>query len=275
MKNIFFKTIIATSFSFIIISCEDVIDVKLDKGIEKLSVDAELTTLPGPYEVKLSLTAPYFNNVANPTVSGAVVIISDSEGNVDTLIEKKAGTYITTSIQGIVGREYTLTIKSAGQEYIAKTVINRITTIDSLYSKFVENELGFDDGFYVYTNVQEPSGKGDYFRFRAYKNDTLFNQTSDLFYTSDIFVDGNYIEEQEIAFKSYKKGDKAKLQILSITEDAYYFYDEVFNQTSGGGLFADPPANVRTNIFNKNPKGTAATGYFFGSAVSEMEIIVE
>jgi len=275
MKNLFSKTLTTILIIIFFTSCEDVIDVKLDKGITKISVDAEITNLPGPYYVKLTTTAPYFENKANPPLAGASVFISDNKGNVDTLIETNNGIYVTQFIQGEIDVSYTLTIKSGGQEYFAETKINRVPKIDSLYTGFLENETGFDDGIYVFTNIQEPEGLGDHFRFRAYRNDTLFNKTSDLFYTSDRFVDGNYIVNQEIIFNPFLKGDKATLQILSITEDAYFFYNEVVRQTSGGGLFSDPPANVRTNVFNKNPSGTKATGYFFGSAVSQKTIIVQ
>ena len=49
-------------------------------------------------------------SVPTSWVSGATVKISDSDGNSETLAEKSSGSYYTSSIQGIIGRAYSLTI---------------------------------------------------------------------------------------------------------------------------------------------------------------------
>jgi len=68
--------------------------------------------------------------------------------------------------------------------------------------------------------------------------------------------------------KPFQVGDRIKIEVCSITEDNYYFYNEMVTQINNGGLFANPPANVRTNVMNRNP-GSAkkAVGYFGGMGV--------
>jgi hypothetical protein len=65
------------------------------------------------------------------------------------------------------------------------------------------------------------------------------------------------------------------METWSITRDAFLFYSELQQQIFNGGLFANPPANVRTNVFNKNPGGPRAVGWFGGAGVSSKEVIIK
>ncbi|MOA65423.1 hypothetical protein D3C78_1918030 [compost metagenome] len=57
--------------------------------------------------------------------------------------------------------------------------------------------------------------------------------------------------------------------------DAYHFYDELRTQISNGGIFANPPANVRTNVKNVNSSSAKkAVGYFGASLVSSISTTV-
>lgn len=257
-------------------SCEDVIDVNLDKGETLLVVDGWITTKPAPYTIRLTNTAPYFTNAPAPKVSGATVVITDSEGVTDTLKESEPGVYVTRKIQGKVGNSYVLTVKTNGEEYTAQTQIKRVPPIDSLTAKFQKESPFFEtDGYYVYYNGPEPEGVGDYYRFKIFQNDTLLDKPENLLFAEDKLVDGNYIGELQMNDVGFRKGDKIRGETWTITEDAYQYYVELELQISNGGLFSNPPANVRTNVRNKNPKGRKAVGWFGGAGVSSREITIQ
>lgn len=84
----------------------------------QLVIDGKITNEPGPYTIKLSNTSSLNEPAYNP-LSGAIVIISDNEGNSETLTETSAGIYQTspTGIQGIIGRMYKLSLSIAGKNY--------------------------------------------------------------------------------------------------------------------------------------------------------------
>lgn len=249
-------------------SCQDVIDVKLDQGPALLAVDGYITNQPGPYTITISKTAAYFTNAATPRVSGALVTITDNEGTVDTLMEVQPGNYVTKKLQGKIGNNYQLRIKAEGQEYTAQAQIMDVPKIDSLMQEFKEKTSTFDEGYYIQYFGQELQGEGDYYRFKIYKNDTLLNKPEDLTVTDDSFVDGNYISGIVMNDKPFKVGDKIRVETCTLNEDNYYFFSELSTQINNGGIFANPPANVRTNIINVDPKGPKAVGYFGGMGVS-------
>jgi hypothetical protein len=76
-----------------------------------------ITDQPGPYHVKITRAIPLSINSQLQTSTiyetGATVIIQDDIGNSETLIEKSSGIYYTSLFQGIVGRTYSLLIKTS------------------------------------------------------------------------------------------------------------------------------------------------------------------
>ncbi len=66
-------------FPFLLLSCEDVIEVDLNTAPPKLVIDASLNwfknTLGNEQEIKLTLSAPYFEDAVTPA-SGAQVVVT-------------------------------------------------------------------------------------------------------------------------------------------------------------------------------------------------------
>ena len=273
MKKYFIPSLLFSALA--LAGCEDVVDVNLDEGPSQLAVDGWVTDGSGPHEVVLSKTAAYFNNAPTPRVSGATVILSDNEGNVEQLTEAAPGRYVTRTLRGKIGNHYVLDIRAEGEQYRAETDIRRVPDIDSLEQVFKEKSAFYDEGYYVRYYGPEFPGRGDYYRFKVYRNDTLLNKPADLFVSSDEFVEGSYITGIEMHEKPFRVGDKIRVETCTITPDHYFFLNELVIQTNNGGLFANPPANLRTNIVNVNPASTRqAVGYFGGMAVRAKEIVI-
>lgn len=283
MKNYIFFLLIITIASLILSSCEDVIDVKLDQGETLLAVDGRVTDdTTVNYQVKLSQTIPYFDNKVSPSVSGAFVEIKDFDEmgtliTTDTLQEQiqGSGIYISSKLKGKTNHKYILTVRAMGEEYKAETYIKRIPETDSLTYIYKEQTNFNDAGYYIKYYGPEPVGKGDYYRFKTYNNGWFENDPSRLAFTSDEFVDGNYITGPELNILPYSLYDTVKLEFLSLTKDEYYFLNELYYQVNNGGPFANPPANVRTNIFNINPNRKKAVGYFGGNGIRTTTIVIK
>ena len=71
-------------------SCEEVVNLDLETGEPKIVIDAEIIwqkgTLGNEQIIKISKTAPYYNNIT-PKVSGAQVKIESSNGAIFTFNE--------------------------------------------------------------------------------------------------------------------------------------------------------------------------------------------
>jgi hypothetical protein len=257
-------------------NCMDVVDVNVPKGEEVLAVEALITDRPGPYFVKLTKTAPYFDQTTNPAVQGASVVISDNTGFEESLVETSPGVYATSQIQGKIGNSYKLRIVAEEEVYEATTEIKRVPTIDSLTFVY-EKEDKFDDleaGYEVKYFGPELAGIGDYFRFKVYRNDTAFNEPSDLVAYSDELVDGKYIGDVQFDGYRFQAGDSVKVETMGVTEEAYQFFLELYIQINNAdaGIFANPVANIHSNISNVNKDSKKKpVGLFYGAAISSLK----
>ncbi|MES2733033.1 MAG: DUF4249 domain-containing protein [Bacteroidota bacterium] len=259
-----------------LVGCEDVIDFELAEGKPQLVVDGYVTDQTGSYAILLSLSAPYLSKTQVPKVTGAMVTIADNEGNEEILKELEPGKYVTSTLHGKIGNHYVLTIKTEGETYRAETDIKRVPEIDSLRQIFKQKTDFTDEGYYVLYYGQEIPVRGDFYRFKVYKNRVLANKPSELVVRSDKFIEGSYIDGPEMNDEPFEVGDTVRVETSSLTEDNYNFLHEVFIQINNGGMFAKSPANVRTNIINLNPNSDKkALGHFGGTAIRFKEIVIK
>jgi hypothetical protein len=272
VKLLIYSILFITIFS----SCEEVIEVDLDEGQTLLVVDGWLTDLSSIQTIKLTTTAPYFNNAPTPRLKGATVLVKDNEGNEFPFAEVEDGVYRTDALMPKVGNTYYLSVLVNGDEFTSEGTITPIPPIDSLtYNERTENiETDEDkDKIEVYHNGPEFPTTGDYFRVKVYKNGKFLNEPDDLIFATDEFVNGNYIGEL-LLNDNFKVDEDIRVEILSISKDAFHFFDEMSRQINNGGMFANPPANIRTNIVSSNPN-KKAIGFFGVSSVSFMEGKIE
>src|ERR1017187_6611118 len=102
-------------------SCTKAINIDLNSANPNIVVDAELTDQPGPYTVNLTKTVNFSDNNVFPAINGATVVISDNAGNSNTLTEPTpgSGNYVTSNLQGTVGKAYSISISYNGKTYTA------------------------------------------------------------------------------------------------------------------------------------------------------------
>jgi hypothetical protein len=108
-------------------------------------VEGLITDQPGPYLVKISRALPIspVDQLDKPRFeSGATVVIQDDQGNSETLTEKSSGNYYTSSLQGTIGRTYTLSITTSdGHTYqSAAEKMLPVGDFTNLRYTFVQNE---------------------------------------------------------------------------------------------------------------------------------------
>jgi len=279
MKNIIYLFFILAAVAFS--SCEDVIEVKLsDENLNLIGVEASITTVDQP-TVFLYKTLKVDQDLAYPGISGATVTISDNATPTNQIIlmedPTKLGHYMVPKDKnyfGVAGREYTLNIVTQGVTLTAKDKLAKVEPID--YIEVVPSQRGEKRFLGVFTYGKEPKGLGNYYKWDIYLNDTLIHDANNLAIASDEFVDGNYISKLEIFTDFYdttkpqdrklKLHDKVQVKQTSISEFAYNFYFQMFNQSSTGSLFSVPTANIESNF--KASDGKPVLGIFTARDVS-------
>lgn len=262
--------IITLLFSvFFFISCEEVIDVELNESDPKLVVEATMFRLledqSGATEIKLSLTAPFFDTII-PTVTDAQVTITDSNNNSFVFTHLENGRYVSeTNLIPQDNTDYTLTIIYNGETYTATEQIEQVFPWEDEVEQ--DNEGGFfSDEIEVKAFWSDPIDEENYYYV------TIFSERGDeIDIASDEFFNGNrifatYSDEDLVA------GDELTFQLEGVDRNFNNFMFVLLQQSSdgGGGPFETQPATVRGNVINETNPDNFPLGYF---RISERDIL--
>ncbi len=239
--------------TFLFASCTKEIDIDLNSASPLLVIEGNISDEPGPYFVKLSKTVNFSDANIYPPVSGALVIISDNTGVVDTLTETIPGLYQTHSITGTQGNTYTLKVIAEGRQYNAVSIMPYKINLDSLAFNF---ESGFGaDNYEVLPLFLDPVALGNRYRFILSVN----GETDKSFYVLNDTESNGTINQQ--AFSSEEmdilEGDTVDVTMLCIDANTYTYYYSLAELLDSNPIFASTPANPPNNI-----TGNRALGIF-------------
>jgi len=274
-------TILFSLLMLVLTSCEDVITVKMNEQDTGLfAVEGKITTRNQPW-VRVSRGLPVNEDKPLPAVSGALVTISDdaTPPNIITLKENSdyKGYYGVPDDEryfGVPGRIYTITIEIEGVTLRGSDKLNPVEPIDSIQ---VRPSLRGDKRFLgIFSYGQETPGKGDYYKWDIYVNDSLLNGSQSLAIASDDLVDGNYVNSLELytdfhdpmdpSQRTLKFHDTVYVAQTSLSAFAYNYYFQMINQGGVGFLFSVPPANIESNFTASD--GKVVLGLFTAHDVS-------
>lgn len=266
MKTIIKYFFLAISFAFI--SCEDVVDVDLNKSEPKLVIDASIKwekgTTGNEQIIRLTTTGDYFNNTV-PVANGAIVTITDSNSIVYNFIEEgTTGNYKCTNFNPVINEVYTLSVIYNGQIYTSTDKlypVPTITTIEQDLNGITGNEIELKFNF-------QDNGAEENFYLEEYK--VPFRPFPLLGVFDDGFTNGNemfsLIIDEDLA-----AGQSINFTLHGISE-RYHNYMNILIGISGGlsnGPFSTPPATVKGNIINQTNPTNYPLGYF---RLSEVEV---
>lgn len=284
-------------FSFVVLlfaSCEDVIQVKLDEGSKLYVIDAFINNRNASQIVKVTTNDSYFSNKKAPAVTNASVVLVDLTGNITYNFPHTGdGNYVYSpapgdSIHGF-NHNYMLKVLIDGYEYTSTSVQKRASIIDSIATIYNDGTDPFGGPKDTYNCLlfarDKADNVADYYWIRTFRNDTLFNEPSDL----NINIDGtggvvtnagvDTIDftppSTFLGFETFRKNDKCSVEVHSINRDTYFFFVQAIAQINNGGLFATTPENVKTNISTPDGAKTKAIGWFSMSSVASMKKLVQ
>jgi hypothetical protein len=290
MKNI----ILALTLISFLSSCEDVIDLEVQDGVQQLVVDGWLTNKAEDQTIRLSLSQAYFDNSAVRTVNDAEVIIYELDQTPHLFVNKGNGEYVLAKEDSrflTEGRQYSLYINFNGEEYSSLSALNRVPNIDSIayeYFKFPIAQADStepEDGYIAEFYARDPEGAGDTYWIRTTKNGKLLNNPTTISTAFDAGFSPGALSDgllfilpirQSINDGLFQHGDSLRVELWSITNDAFYYLSQVRQESGNGGIFATPPANIPTNISNLNSTSNkTALGYFGISSISEYTTVID
>lgn len=277
---------------FGLVACEDVIEIDVLDGEQQLVVDAWLTDQDQEMQVKLSYSQPYFDNSPAPTVLGATVIVFEEDSTAHPFLDLNNDGVYTFNGPNFLreGKQYALYVRDGDDEFASISQIRRVPKIDSLtFEKFTfpfpppdsSRQSGFIASFYA----KDFEGEGDTYWIRTSKNGTFRNSPNNI----SLAYDGGFSPasqadgflfilpiRQSINDGLYAHGDTVKVDLWSITPEAYFFLFQVRQESTNGGIFSVPSANIPSNLINLNEASNKkALGFFGVSKVSTYTAIAD
>ena len=270
MKNYLY--ILLALFLF---SCEDVIDVELNNVAPKLVIDGSLNWFkdtPGnEQEIKLTLSAPYFEDTINPA-NGAEVVVTKN-GSEDFIFSEinESGIYKNNTFIPEINATYDLTISYLNEVYTASETLISVVDLDYVEQNDEGGFSGEDTELKVF--YTDPIDEENYYFFE-FINAIPSIPTLEVY--KDEFTNGNQI------FGFFTEDDLEAGDIVTIRNYgiSQRFYDFMFillqqNAADGGGPFETQPATVRGNCINTTNPNNFPLGYFRISEVSELTYILQ
>ena len=219
--------------------------------------------------MKLSKTVNFDNITEIPAVTGAIVEISDSTGNTETLTELGNGIYLTNSTHGIPGHKYNLTIKTEGQIYESVSRMPYpISKLQLAIERFTEegSQFGGTDKppviqYRVHFEINDPGEFKNYYRFvEYYKNIEISSLRvfSDQFHNGKIIADDFRLNDTI----NFTPGDSVLIELQNIDENTFNFYRTLRDGLGGLSFLSASPSNPISNISNNG------LGYFSAYSVN-------
>ncbi|MGB5821290.1 MAG: hypothetical protein WBG90_17530 [Saonia sp.] len=241
-------------------ACEDVITVEVPDSEPRLVIDAVIgynDNNGDPFtigQVKLTLSAPFFDEEV-PVVENALVrLIDESTGEVFTLAQDEPGVFRSGIPNLVFDRDYSLEVTYEGERYSATERLTNATKIENVVQGdgFLFDE---DETEIIITFTDIPDERNQY----------LFSFGTDDF----LLLDDEFFQNEQITFSYFFENLSVGEQLIIVllgADQSFADYIELVLQQSdesgGNGPFATPPATIRGNIVNVSNPENFPFGYF-------------
>src|SRR5690554_3995915 len=276
------KFAIAAILCTLFFSCEKVIDLDVPEGDVQLVVDGWYTDEDTSHFVKLSTTAPYFEDAPTPRVSDATVIIHTYVGETLESSEQLAEDSENPGLYEFpapaeIGKGYQLEVHAPGFDAVMSDIqwVMEAPPILDIFWK--EEDPSFQDSlaiYAVYISTFEFPGQGDFYRWFVFVDGEYQNSPQDLIVASDQLVDDAFLPEYDATGQQYREGEVVRLIQCRINESAYDYLSLLQFQTAFvGSPFDTPPAPLIGNMKFIGKEGQAL-GFFGASSANIAEIAV-
>ncbi|MBL7851019.1 MAG: DUF4249 domain-containing protein [Cyclobacteriaceae bacterium] len=266
--------------SAILFACEETVELDIRQTPTKVVIEGLVTNQVGRQYVRLTRSASFYESGPTPRVSHAQVTVTDDLGQVVPFVHNprnypdSIGYYVPQSpFTGSIGRSYTLTVRVDEHVYSAVDRMSPAMELDSLVPaadpRPSERDMKKGRTFQVLVFGKEPGTTKDYYLINVYRNDTLVYEPRRGAFTVDDQTLSEKIQGVP-APVNFRPHDRAVVECLSLSREAFQYYEGLAKLTTGsGGMFDSPPSNPPSNLSN------GALGFFQASAVTRVATMVE
>ncbi|KXX68464.1 DUF4249 domain-containing protein [Flammeovirga sp. SJP92] len=258
----------AIIIAFLVTACEKVIDVDLKDAAPSIVIEAVLMEGENDFVVKISKTAPYFDNSPSEKIDHANVTLKFNDEEID--IPNSGNGIYSLPVNALINTEYHLEVNVDNETYNASTTMLDKVMIDTIYSEFEEGFGPRESGYYVYIKYTDPGDVENFYRLTHSLNGEYQNTESDLRVFNDLRNNGNQ-PKTSLGFKVFEEGDVVDVNLIHFDESSYDYFsslNDIIGGNGGPSGGAAAPGNPLSNWSNN------ALGYFSAYNYDTATIII-
>ena len=289
-------------------ACEtEVTDFKTQNLSSAIVVSGEMSSLAGPYTVRLNYTSAYspfdVTEFQGQVIPGADVKILDETGASISLRETQKGVYQTpASFVGQVGKKYKVRILTINGKLIESTLdeLKAPLPLSTFSYAFKNAEKVENMRFDLRASLQDKKGSEDFYFIKRQDFIQFLTtcpepppppapvpvcdckcwqapQNTQPILISDFLLDGTSIP---LALKPVDYQDLTdvvvQLNVYTVSKETYVFWKRQEEQrTLGGGLFDKVPAQIIGNLRSVNDPGQQVVGYFLVGGLHRQRLKID
>jgi len=244
MKNILLLLVVLLTAS-----CQKVVDINPKTGDEKVIIQGYLYK-DSTAKVVVTKSTAYLTSSKPAPIANAVVTLTNNQGASEVLTWNATKQWYESTMVGVLNDYYRLQVTLEGKTYKSLSILPDLEKADTI-TVVKKDATSFQDESYqmkLYATVSTDVKL--YYLFKGYSGNTFLNGPNDIYYANNDNLAGN-IDGLELGYECDPKDTTARLNMYSLTKEAYDFYNAASIQLNNdGGFFSTPPANVPSMFDN-------------------------
>jgi hypothetical protein len=254
------KILIFFSLLILLVNCEN--EIALDDMSGKVVIEGNITDEAGPYYVKVTKSTKFFDGSGENFIENAKVVISDQNGQTETLVYDEDGVYETTNFHTQHGDTYTLSVTVEGNTYKAISKMPEYVEFSGLKQQMI----------YIYDEYRkgliplftDPAAQENYYFFKSQVNDGEYFSYTPI---SDEGQDGQ-VNSKPLS-RGFKEKDTVLVEMQCIDKQVYNYFKDLPQASFENNGETLSPINPIGNFSN------GALGYFSAHTTATKTIIIE
>lgn len=274
MKNIFRKVLLfAVAALLFMTSCEEVINIDFEELNQQIVIDGQITGNPELNRIDISFSQSIYQPTAVSKVRGALVEISDGDGEPALIKENGTGIYDASGINGVPGHTYKLRVEYQGKEYTAISTMPDPITVDSVkFTHVYKGSFPFFQNYYkLRCVISNRPGVEEYCMIKASGGANNYKVPTEIYH--DKYSDGRQVVIDN--FKgSFNANENITVEFYSMDEKAYEYYRMMKEIAGSDGI--ELPEIFNMNSYNpKSNLSNNALGFFGAFSYQKFKVTVK
>lgn len=258
--------------SILLSACTEVIEFDLNSSNPQIVIEGSVP-VGGKARVAITRSINFNEKDSFPTQQNLTVTLTDNLGNSEVLNDSLPGIYKSNILIGVVGRTYSLSVKTVNKTITSECKIPNPVTFDSLIVKPQKSFGGGFGGFKppvgtLYTvriKFNDPANETNFYRFIEYKNG---KSTGNIYIYEDRLNNGKPASISLFNLnRALVKGDKITVEMQCIDKTVFEYFNSFANM--GMGPSSSTPANPYSNL------NGAVLGYFSAHTVEQKSEVMK